>query len=356
MNFRIVVSDLHLGKGKFRRDGSINPYEDFVDEDLFCELLQYFSKEKYEGVEGEIVFNGDTFNFVQTAVEENPDKIEITEEDLLSAAHETIEGHPKFFEAINLFLSRRNTGKVVFIAGNHDQGILHPEVQKMIAEKIEGNVLFLPLSYDIGEVHIEHGHNMEFIHQYDPSDMWYRKDGTRYLKMPWGSHFIIQIIVPLKDKLPAVDKIKPFGTFIKWGLFFKTGFTLKALLKMLWFYIYNRFFHPHKDHREMFKLDIPSIIDGATHRNVRKYVSAIGKRGFKTVIMGHTHIPMQTYIDGVYYINTGTWINMESVTLGSFGMKWKKTFVLDETIDGIRRISLKIWRGSRREKEEIFSL
>jgi len=356
MNFRLVVSDLHLGRGKFKKDGSINPYEDFVDEEVFCEFLEYFSREKYEGVEGEVIFNGDTFNLVQSAVEEDPERIEITEEDLLSAWYETMEGHPKFFEAINLFLSKRKAGKVVFIAGNHDQAILHPEIQKMIAEKIEGNVLFSPVSYDIGDVHIEHGHNMEFIHQYNPSEMWYRKDGKRYLKMPWGSHFIIQIIVPLKNKLPQIDKIKPFGTFIKWGLFFKTGLALKAILKMFWFYIYNRFFHPHKAHREMFKLNIQSIIDAATHRNVQKYVSALGRRGFKTVIMGHTHIPMQTYIDGVYYINTGTWINMESVALGSFGMKWKKTFVLDETIDGKRKISLKVWRGRRREKSEILYL
>ncbi len=356
MNFRLIVSDLHLGKGKFKKDGSLNPYEDFVDEEMFCELLRFFSTGKYEGVEAEIVFNGDTLNIVQTAVEENPDKIEITEEDVLSAAYETIEGHPKFFEAINSFFSKRKWGKVIFVAGNHDQAILHPEIQRMIREKIEGNVLFCPVSYDIGDVHIEHGHNMEFIHQYNPEEMWYIKNGKRFLKIPWGSHFIIQIIVPLKEKLPVIDKIKPFGTFIKWGLFFKTGFALKALAKMLWFYIYNRFFHPYKEHRDTFKLNIPAIIDGATHRNVWKYVTALGRRGFKTVIMGHTHIPMKRYINGVYYINKGTWINMESVALGSFGMKWKKTFVLDENIDGKRKISLKVWRGGRREKSEILYL
>lgn len=356
MSFRLIVSDLHLGRGKFRKDKNINMYEDFVDEEVFVEFLQFFSSGIYEGVEAEIIFNGDTFNFVQTVVEENPNRFEVTEEAVLSAGYETMEGHPAFFDAINAFLSKRKGGKVVFIAGNHDQAILHPKIQKMISEKIEGNLQFLPLSYDIGDVHIEHGHNMEFIHQYNPSDMWYRKDGEKFLKMSWGSHFILQIIVPLKNKLPAIDKIKPFGTFIKWGVFFKTGFAFKALSKMVWFYIYNRFLHPHKSHREMFKLNIPGIIDGATHRNVRKYVSALGRRGFRTVIMGHTHIPTQTFIDGVHYINTGTWINMESVALGSFGMKWKKTFVLDETIDGNRKISLKVWRGRRREKFEIHFL
>lgn len=355
MTFRLILSDLHLGRGRLREDGHVNPYEDFVDGEAFVEFLEYFSTGKYERQDAELIFNGDVFNLIQTAVEDRAGEWEITEDMILKACHDTIAGHPYFFEAINRFFSKRKRGKVIFIAGNHDQPILHPPVKEMIAKKISAPVEFVT-SYSLGDLHCEHGHNMEFIHQYDPKDMWYEKRRKKILKMPWGSHFVIQLIVPLKEKLPVVDKIKPFGTFLKWGIFFKTGFTLKALLKMAGFYLRNRFLHPDREHRELFKLNIPAIIDGATHRNVRKYVSSLRKRGFRTVIMGHTHIPVQTEIDGVRYINTGTWIHMESVALGSFGMKWKKTFVLDEYVEGKRNVSLKVWRGKRREKFEILSM
>ncbi len=352
--FRIILSDLHLGRGKYRKDGSINPYEDFTDDEIFYEFLTFFSEGDYKKEEAEIIFNGDTFNIIQTAVEGSKNKLDITDEMVLEATEDTLNGHPLFFKSINMFFSKRKGGKVVFIAGNHDQPILHPEIQRMIKERIDANVIFAPLFYNFGTVHCEHGHNMEFIHRYDPSDVWYIKDRKKILKMPWGSYFVVQFIADLKEEFPTIDKVKPFGNFLKWGLFFYPLFTFKALLKMIKFYISNRFLHPDREHREAFKIDISSIIDGITHRNVQKYVSAIGKRGFKTVIMGHTHIPLECFIEGVHYLNSGTWLHMESLHFGTFAMKWKKTFVLQEERDGKTTISLKAWRGKWRERYEFY--
>ena len=39
----LVLSDFHLGKGKFLEDGHINIMEDFDEDEKFAEFLEYYS-------------------------------------------------------------------------------------------------------------------------------------------------------------------------------------------------------------------------------------------------------------------------------------------------------------------------
>ena len=44
----LIMSDFHLGKGKFLKNGQKNILEDFFEDDRFIELVDYYSKGKFE--------------------------------------------------------------------------------------------------------------------------------------------------------------------------------------------------------------------------------------------------------------------------------------------------------------------
>ena len=58
----LVLSDLHLGKGKFLKNGQINLLEDFLEDEKFYDFCDYYSKGEYEKEEVHLVLNGDILN------------------------------------------------------------------------------------------------------------------------------------------------------------------------------------------------------------------------------------------------------------------------------------------------------
>lgn len=350
--FRLIFSDFHIGTGRYNPDGTPNLEEEFLYDEDFRDLLKYYSSGEYERREAEIIFNGDTFDLILTVAKWIKEKEYIGEEDIYKAMEKTIDGHRGFFKAISEFFSKRSGGRVVFIAGNHDQPILHKPLQELIVKNIDADVQFVPMYYEFRGIHCEHGHNTELVNRYDPFSIWYRVNGRRILKMPWGSHFVIQIIARFKDEFPVIDKIKPFRHFLKWGMLFKPFFTFKVLINMVWFYIKNRFFNPYPEHRALFRVSISDLADGIMHRNVERYVRALASKGRRAVILGHTHFPLRRVIGGIEYLNSGTWIDIESIEAGTLARKFEKTFVLVEERGTETKLALKIWRGIRRLKEE----
>ena len=69
----LVLSDFHLGKGRFREDGTINLLEDFDEDEKFSEFIDHYSTGTYYFSDVNVVLNGDIFNLIQMDV-----SIEIT--------------------------------------------------------------------------------------------------------------------------------------------------------------------------------------------------------------------------------------------------------------------------------------
>ena len=76
---KLVVSDLHLGKGIRLEDGSLNLLEDFTHDRQFIDFIEYYSTGKYRDYEVELIFNGDFFNLLQVDYKDTFPK-KITEE------------------------------------------------------------------------------------------------------------------------------------------------------------------------------------------------------------------------------------------------------------------------------------
>src|SRR6478736_4240962 len=62
---KVVISDLHLGKGRLLAEGGINSLEEFYYGDKLVEFIHYYSTGVYRDYEVELIINGDFFNFLQ---------------------------------------------------------------------------------------------------------------------------------------------------------------------------------------------------------------------------------------------------------------------------------------------------
>ena len=54
----LVLSDLHLGKGKFLKNGQLNLLEDFLEDEKFFDFCEYYSKGDYEKEYRVVLANG----------------------------------------------------------------------------------------------------------------------------------------------------------------------------------------------------------------------------------------------------------------------------------------------------------
>ena len=61
----VVLSDLHLGKGRYLKDGQPNIMEEFEEDERFSEFVDYYSSGEFEEEEVHLVLNGDILNLIQ---------------------------------------------------------------------------------------------------------------------------------------------------------------------------------------------------------------------------------------------------------------------------------------------------
>lgn len=212
----VVVSDLHLGRGKNQDTGRYYELEAFFyDQDFegFCKHL--CAESVSSGRDFKLVFNGDAFDLLRL------DKIDVPGGDAASnfapvltptrAAEEVtrlLEGHPTFLEGIATVLAGGH--EVLFLPGNHDIEIQWAPVQEALREALRGcerfdspeeaeaaleHLQFHPwFYYEPGRIWIEHGC------QYDPENAF------RY---------------PLRRKLAVADAVheaeldNPLGNFFQ---------------------------------------------------------------------------------------------------------------------------------------------
>ena len=119
----LVLSDFHLGKGKFLDDGHINILEDFDEDEKFAEFLDHYSTGTHYFTDVNVVLNGDIFNLIQMDVNGVFTHL-LTEDNIVQMVNEVIEGHPLFFQALKKFLARPNK-KLTYVIGNHDIGMVY---------------------------------------------------------------------------------------------------------------------------------------------------------------------------------------------------------------------------------------
>ena len=114
----LALSDLHLGRGKFLKNGQPNILEDFVEDERFEEFVTYHCTEKFAEAPVHLILAGDILNLIQIDIDGVFDHI-IDEERTIRALELIARGHPAFFQVLGRFA--RSVGKrLTYVIGNHD--------------------------------------------------------------------------------------------------------------------------------------------------------------------------------------------------------------------------------------------
>ena len=287
---KLVVSDFHLGKGPYREDGSVNVFEDFRHDGKFAEFLDYHCEGEFEGAETELIVNGDFFNLLSIDLdgrlqEAITERVAVEKTDAILGATRSSSTRSRAFAGD----ARRS---VTFIMGNHDPGLLFAGVRDVVARRVGGTHRFLLDGYDFDGVHVEHGMQREPMNAFNPERYFRERKGELFLNLPLGSRYIISVLNEEKAQRPYIDKVAPFellplgdpersrggaAHLVPLGPLRRRGGAEED---------------PHLDPMPLADLAkallrytaFPTLEHEARHLLARK--------GYHTVIMGHTHVPI----------------------------------------------------------------
>ncbi len=352
---KLIISDLHLGAGKVLENGNLNSLEEFYFDDKFSEFINYYTSGEYADCEAELILNGDILNLLQIDYKGHFLSV-ITESITLNTIKRIVNGHPKFFQALRDFIKNgKNT--ITYVIGNHDQGMLWPQSREYINQVLGATVRYRNIVYYFDGVHIEHGHMHEAANRLDPKKFFIKKETPEpILNLPFGSFFFVEFVLKVKREHAHVDKVRPFKSLVRWGLLQDTKFTIKTLLKLVWFLL-ETIFSPDPRKRFSWKQLIKVVFEGTIFPNLDAAATKILRdERIHTVVFGHSHVYRYRNVGkSKQYLNTGTWTELTSMDLASFGKITKLTYVLLEyPEDATQPVSrLKQWRGYHRIEEDV---
>lgn len=368
---KLVVSDLHLGRGKTLEGGAINSLEEFHFDEKFAEFLHYYSSGQYLDAEVELIMNGDILNFLQVDFRGHYLTV-ITEPISLEVMEGIVKGHPVFFNALREFLKKEGKS-LTYVVGNHDQAMLWPRCREYFDQALEVNVKYKNIVYYFDGVHIEHGHMHEAANRLDPKKFFLKKDlAEPILNLPFGSHFFVDFVLKIKHQYPYVDKIRPFRRMMKWAFLNETMFTIKGFISLVFYFLRSMFVVDPRRHwpfRSIIQVLLESAIFPDLSESARRVLQS---ERIHTVIFGHSHVyQYRQWAEDMEYFNTGTWTEITSLDMPSLGKITKLTYVHIEYPDifsasspevvaspqitePVRpRARLKEWRGYHRIEEDV---
>ncbi|MGE3974430.1 MAG: metallophosphoesterase [Bdellovibrionales bacterium] len=352
---KLVVSDLHVGRGRVLDSGVVNSLEEFYYDEQLNEFLNYYTSGEFTGAEVELIVNGDILNFLQVDYKGHHLTV-ITESISVALLESIVKGHPKFFAALQKFAQNPNH-KITYVIGNHDQCMMWPECQRLFNDAVNTQVTYKNIVYYFDGVHIEHGHMYEAANRIDPRKFFLKKNLPEpILNLPFGSHFFVDLVLKIKEARPYVDKVRPFHAYVKWGLINDTFFTLKTIFLLMHFFIKTAF---ARNPRHSWSLTrIAQILkESAVFPDLETAAERILEdERVHTVIFGHTHVYMyRQFSPQKEYFNTGTWTELTSLDITSLGKITKLTYVYMEYPEGEQRprSRLKEWRGYHRVENDV---
>jgi len=353
----LILSDLHLGRGRFLKNGQNNILEDFHEDERFQEFLDYYSSGKHYNAEVHLILNGDILNLIQIDIDGVFDHI--LDEDLTVRQLRIIaQAHAPFFHAIKNFAQVPGK-KVTYIIGNHDAGMAFTRAQEEF-KKLTSDKVDIAFEREYHGIHFEHGHRFEVINTVPPQRYFIQgPHGKPILNLPWGSLFCISLLPILRKERPHIDKIRPMSAYIKWCFFHDFIFFWRMGFLLLRYFIQTNFDAFTKENRN-FKTSIRVLKQVTIYPKFEKKARAILKKSksIHTVVMGHTHlVEWRKFPEGKYYFNSGTWNPIPSVDASMHESSTNLTYIhlqVDRKQGKLLSGSVHVWQGKWRPfREEV---
>ncbi len=198
----IVIGDIEMGAG--------NLTDDFIADRKLASLIQELAARKHPV---DLVFNGDTFDFLKCPSQVLPHSVyprHITASVSLAKIRLIHQAHASVFKALAQFVNA-NGKKVYFILGNHDPDLVYPEVQEEIRRLLGDSsaVKFPGLRYTEKGVHVEHGHQYDFVFKINTGKLFLNYKGSSILNLPFVSFGLLSQFMHMKEENPFIERIFP---------------------------------------------------------------------------------------------------------------------------------------------------
>jgi len=364
--YKLVVSDFHLGKGRYFRDGTQNILEDFIYDREFAEFVNYHRSGTFADADVELILNGDILNLLQIDTYGVYTHL-ITEKSVTRAVEKIVAGHPDFFQALRRFAATPGHS-VSYIVGNHDVGMLWAGPRKVFSEAVGSPVVFYDVSYLFDGVYVEHGQQYERFAGIDMNQPFItRRLPEPVLNLPWGSLFVAVLLPRIKQERPHVDKVRPMSAFIRWVLIHDPLWGLQTGLRILKFVVDTILFKSRYQIHQGVRATLGLLKEISLYPNYDKIAFKIleDNEAVHTVIFGHTHIlRYRQWREGKEYFNEGTWNETTNLFLDDYGRQTRLTYAFIEypvSVDpsvagdpGVRpKVRLKQWQGVWRPEIEV---
>lgn len=331
---KLIISDTHLSMGN--RLGHFNPFEDFHDDDALVSFLRYYSTGEYAKEEVELILDGDIFD--PLAVEVNggfPERIS-SGIGVLKMSR-CLEGHASVVAAMREFLAVPGK-RITYIMGNHDLEVAFPAVQQLLRTVLGGPEaserirfrIYEPW-YDLpGGVRVCHGNQFEALNRVDLKHLFLTKGYSEpILNLPWGSIFLLKVLLPVKQERPYMTLVHPFSRYLALALVTDTKVAAPATARAVYHFLRTRFVEAHKRAASM-RETVRILREEAVVTPDLEVVAASMMRdnpGLRAVIMGHSHeAKIRRMGNRGVYVNTGTWTKYVSLDLPDFGAHTRLTY------------------------------
>lgn len=352
---KIIVSDLHLGKGRLLEGGGLNSLEEFYYGEKLVEFIHYYSTGAFRDHEVELIINGDFLNFLQCDYRGHFLSV-ITEGVSLEIMKEIVQGHKNVFKALAEF-AQKPGNSVTYIVGNHDQAMLWPACRAYLNQVVGTPIRYKNIVYFFDGVHIEHGHMHEAANRMDPKKFFLKKNLPEpILNLPFGSQFFVEVVLKIKQRVPHIDKIRPFGKMVRWAFLNETRSIINSFFTTLKYFVASAFNKNSRRHYPLKRI-IQVILESAIFPDLSEAArKVLSDERVHTVIFGHSHVyQYRQFGREKEYFNTGTWTELTSLDIESLGKITKLTYVLIEyPEDGGRPHGrLKEWKGYHKIEEDV---
>ncbi len=358
---KVIISDFHVGEG--HQMGIYNNYDDFYFDDEFTEFLEYYSNNEYDGIEVELIINGDFFDLLKVRTDGQFSE-NITVKVALSKLQQCIQGHPKVIAALKKFIAKDNHS-ITYIPGNHDIEFMFPEVGDYFVQTISSHepkkirVINDTDTYFLeGGIQVQHGHQFEPANAFNYRKIFITKDVPEpILDLPWGSYYMLKVVNGLKTEKPYVDQVKPISLFILHGLLLDFRFTIKFIWMTIYHFFRTQFVeNPFRKNKllQTLLIVLTSIrfipdLEGNAQKILKHIVN------INAIIMGHNHkFRYRAFENNKLYVNTGTWTRMINLGIDDFGHEIKLTYcVIEYNSNEKPKISLQEWMGTRKPHRKV---
>jgi len=303
-----IFGDIELGGGTLT--------DDFIADKTLSAVFRSFAKQKNSV---DLILNGDTFDFLKCPyVDEKGYQSyprHITAEVSVAKLQLIEKAHPLMFKAWKEFVRAKNHN-LHFIIGNHDHDLFFPEVQNEIVNLLdaEGRVFF-QMAYDGNELHVEHGHQFDFLNKINHKQEFINYRGKKILNIPWISFGLISNFMTLKEEHPFLERIKPLPVLfshhkavakeVSWR-------TMEYFAKSVFYYPLRYCFDPTYVFPKWLFREFYRRVKN-THWDVDQIVDVFKRKRRKVLhknklyVFGHIHEKYVEEKDGYVILHPDTW-------------------------------------------------